>query len=263
MSAGEGLGVVIPTYNEAETIGDLLKRIERAVPAAHILVVDDSPGDETEAAVTSSGNPQATCLRRNAKRGRGTAVIEGMGRLLDTGADVIADMDADLSHPPEMLPAMLTERTRRDFDILIASRYVAGGSVSGFPVQRRFLSRTANRIARALLHLPLHDFTSSFRLYSRPAAETIVAQSRDDLSGFIKLSEMLVEAAFAGHTIGETPLVFHHRHRAGGSVGPAELWNAGIGMLKLAEIRRRRLTAALDVDQGGPDNGKTVSRTAR
>ena len=178
-------GIVIPTFREAENIAALVEQLRAVAPDARMVVVDDSPDLETVNAVAPMAGPTLEIVHRGGKGGRGSAVLEGMRALVARGVDVVVEMDADHSHPPSELPRLLDEFQRERLDLLIASRYLKDSRIENWPLTRRLFSRAANRLARATLGVPVHDYTNGYRLYSRRAAELVVAECGKSGSGFI------------------------------------------------------------------------------
>jgi dolichol-phosphate mannosyltransferase len=204
---------VIPTYNEAENLPILVSELfEQNIPGLQILIVDDNSPDGTGKVADSlaEANPnQVMVIHRQAKDGLGKAYIQGFRQALDLGADVIGMMDADLSHPPDRLPAMLAALS--DADVVIGSRYTEGGSLDrNWPAMRKALSWFGNTYARTILSLPIHDATGGYRLWKRSALEAIpFEESRS--SGYVFIVELAYMAKLAGLTFTEVPIYFAER----------------------------------------------------
>lgn len=202
--------MVIPTYNEAEGIETLLSRVLAADPDLQVLVVDDSSPDGTGDLVTSiaGSTDRLNLMTRPKKEGLGKAYIAGFTHGLAAGFELFIEMDADLSHDPADLPRLL--EAAESADLVIGSRYVRGGDVTGWTKGRELLSRTANFYARTTLRLQIHDVTAGFRCYRREVLESI------DLSsivtgGYAFQVEMTYRAERAGFRIAEVPIVFKER----------------------------------------------------
>ena len=148
------LGIVIPCYKEAENIGPLIRAIRECVPSAQIAVIDDSPNPDTVEATKALDLPQIYIEHRPEKGGRGSAVIQGLGILMEKNCDPILEMDADFSHPPEQINELLDIFYRENYDLLIASRYLPGSQIINWPLSRLVFSHFANRVARFLLKVP-------------------------------------------------------------------------------------------------------------
>ncbi len=165
--------VIIPTYNESEGIETLLVQVLAAHPELAVLVVDDNSPDGTGEIVSkvAGSTDRIELMTREAKLGYGKAYLAGFSHGLRSDADCIIQMDADLSHDPADLPRLL--EAARHADVVIGSRYVRGGAVSGWSRGRRTLSWSANTYARTLLGIPTRDFTSGFRCYKREVLEAV------------------------------------------------------------------------------------------
>ena len=203
--------VVLPTYNEAENIDDVLTRLRRAVPDAHVLVVDDHSPDGTADRAEKLGLElgDVEVLRRPSKAGLGSAYRAGFRIGLARGFDVMGEMDSDLSHDPDALPALLAA-IDDGADLAIGSRYVPGGRIPDWPWPRRAISRFGNLYARALLGISVHDATAGFRAYSRRALERLDLESvHADGYGFQVEMAYLVEQG--GGRVVERPIEFRDR----------------------------------------------------
>jgi dolichol-phosphate mannosyltransferase len=205
--------VVLPTYNEAENIGDVLARVRLAVPDALVLVVDDNSPDGTAAlaehAALAFGNIEV--IRRPGKAGLGSAYRAGFAWAMLRGAEVLVEMDSDLSHDPASLPALLAA-VNHGADLAIGSRYVSGGSIPDWAWHRRWLSRWGNRYAAGVLGLGVRDATAGFRAYRADVLRAIDLDTvRADGYGF--QIEMAYRVAGAGGRIVEVPIAFVDRVR--------------------------------------------------
>ncbi|MFA6954798.1 MAG: polyprenol monophosphomannose synthase [Thermoanaerobaculia bacterium] len=233
------VGVVVPTYKESENIVALVDEVAAVLPGVEIVVVDDSPDDATAAAVRNAGRDRVRIVHRDAKSGRGSAVLLGIGMLLESGCEQIAEMDADFSHPPSQLPELLATARSKGTDLLIASRYLPSSRIDNWPRSRRLFSRTANFVARNLLGVPVRDYTNGYRMYSRRGA-TLITETCGRLGrGFIPLSEILVNLHFRGYAIAEVPTHFVNRLRGESSVNAREIADALSGLWKIFLLRRR------------------------
>lgn len=202
--------VVVPTYDEIDNLAAVLARTRAAVPDLDILVVDDGSPDGTGelADRIAAADPAVHVLHRTSKDGLGRAYLAGFGWALERGYDAIGEMDADGSHPPERLPALLASLAR--VDLVIGSRYVPGGRVRGWPWRRLILSRGANAYTRIMLRLPITDATAGFRFYR---AEVLRALRLDGVSsaGYCFQVDLAWRSWLAGFRIGEVPIVFTER----------------------------------------------------
>lgn len=229
------VGVVVPCYNEAENIVSLIEAIRQQIPESAVLVVDDSPDLATVEAVRALAWPGVDVLHRDAKGGRGSAVLVGLARLLEEGCDHLVEMDADFSHDPRQLPDLLAHG--RQVDLVIGSRYLPGSRIVNWPRSRRLFSRTANFVARLLLGVPMTDYTNGYRVYSRRAAECVSATCGRLGAGFIALSEILVNLYYRGYSVSEIPTVFVNRVRGESSLSRREIGEAFMGLLKIFRLR--------------------------
>ena len=210
--------IVTPTYNEADNIEKLARKIFAHIPDLHILIVDDSSPDGTgDIADRMAGNPeyngQVHVLHRQAKEGLGRAYLAGFAWALERGYDAVIEMDADLSHDPLYLESMI--RAGQTSDVVIGSRYLNGISVINWPLQRILLSLGANHYVRTITRVPINDCTSGFRLYKRSVLESI-SLSTIRSNGYSFQVEMSFRAHIAGFHITEVPIIFMER-RAGQS----------------------------------------------
>jgi dolichol-phosphate mannosyltransferase len=203
--------IVLPTYQEAANIAAVLRRIRAAVPAAHVLVVDDrSPDGTAELAEAIGAELDAIeVMRRAEKDGLGSAYRDGMRWGLERGYDVLVEMDADLSHDPADLPRLIGA-VGDGADLAVGSRYVTDGSIPAWSLARRVLSRQGNRYAAALLHLPVTDATSGFRAY-RADALLRVDLDRVRADGYGFQIEMVYRMAALGGVVVELPITFTER----------------------------------------------------
>jgi dolichol-phosphate mannosyltransferase len=202
--------VVVPTYNERENIGALIKRILE-LPRFRVLVVDDNSPDGTAAIVAALAGhePRVGLLSRPGKLGLGTAYIAGFRRALAEGANYIYEMDADFSHDPRYLPDLL-RATETHYDLTLGSRYISGGGTTDWGALRKFISRGGNIYARAILGLPVMDATGGFRCYRRHVLETLDLGAIHS-NGYSFQIEMVYRTLQAGFAIGETPIIFPDR----------------------------------------------------
>jgi dolichol-phosphate mannosyltransferase len=204
---------VLPTYQEAENIAEVLRRLRAAAPAADVLVVDDSSPDGTAALAKAAGHELGgvDVLVRPTKSGLGSAYRAGFAEGLVRGYDVLVEMDSDLSHDPARLPALL-RAVEAGADLALGSRYVPGGSIPNWPFHRRWLSRWGNRYADMVLGLSVRDATSGFRAYRAGALRGIDLDSvRADGYGF--QIEMAYRVTANGGQIVELPIEFVDRER--------------------------------------------------
>lgn len=245
--------VVVPTYNERESLPGALERLAEHVPEADVLVVDDGSPDGTgdlteklsEVDATTRGRTAIHLLRRTAKEGLGPAYLAGFGWALDRGYQVVVEMDADGSHRAQDLPALLTRI--EDADLVIGSRWVKGGTVVNWPLRREVLSRGANLYVRLAIGLPVRDATAGFRAYR---ADLLREMPLADVAsqGYGFQVDMTLRARTAGARIAEVPITFVERTHgvskmSGGIIGEALLsvarWGAAERARQVAGAFRR------------------------
>ena len=212
MTTLSGPLVVIPTYQEADNIEVVLRRVRHAVPDAHVLVVDDGSPDGTAALAEAVGEELGAIdvLRRTQKSGLGAAYRAGFAWGLERGATVLVEMDADLSHDPAALPSLLAPALADEQDLVVGSRYVPGGRIPDWAWHRRMLSRWGNRYTSVALGMDVKDATAGYRAYRADVLKRIDLESvRADGYGF------QIEMAYRTHRCGgrilEVPISFSER----------------------------------------------------
>jgi dolichol-phosphate mannosyltransferase len=205
--------VVVPTYLEAENIEEFLRRTRAAVPDADVLVVDDNSPDGTADLAQRVGAELGSVdvLRRPAKRGLGSAYRAGFRIGIDRGYDLLAQIDADLSHDPAALRALLAA-VDDGADLAIGSRYVPGGAIPHWPPLRRAMSRYGNRYAAALLRYRVKDSTSGYRVF-RAATLEAVEFGATKANGYLFQIELAYRTHLWGGRITEVPITFTDRVR--------------------------------------------------
>ncbi|ABB32099.1 Dolichyl-phosphate beta-D-mannosyltransferase [Geobacter metallireducens RCH3] len=203
--------VVVPTYNESDNIVALMEKILAQRDNIHVLVVDDNSPDGTGeiAARMSSDNPRIHVLRRSGKMGLGSAYCDGFRVALRDGADFIIEMDADFSHDPATIPALLAATDK--YDVVVGSRYLNGVSVVNWPIRRLMLSYFASVYTRFVTGLALRDCTSGFKCFRRRVIESVDLDTiRSD--GYSFQIEMNYRCVERGFRVGEIPIIFIDRH---------------------------------------------------
>jgi dolichol-phosphate mannosyltransferase len=214
--------VVVPTYNERDNLPVLVPAV-LAHEGFRMLIVDDASPDGTgQVADDLAGRfpGRVEVMHRTGLRGLGRSYLDGLRRALATDAELICQMDADLSHGPEYLPALAAATDR--FDVVIGSRYLHGISVVNWPLHRIFLSTFANRYIKAVTQLSPKDCTSGFRCWRRDALARLPLD-RVVSDGYAFLIEMLFEANRTGARIGEVPIIFVERRQGQSKVSTAVL----------------------------------------
>jgi len=230
--------VIVPTYNEKENIEALVTQLLALPVSLRVIVVDDNSPDGTGAIadrLAAESDGRVGVIHRAGKLGLGTAYIAGFKRALAEGVDLVYTMDADFSHDPRYVPAMV-DKINQGYDLVIGSRYVRGGGASGCTFNRKLLSWGANAFARTMLGLHAHDTTAGFRCYRRQVLE------RMDLdgikaSGYSFLIEMLYQVQRRGWRVGEVPIVFENRRLGASKVSKSEIGRALGTVLRLAWAR--------------------------
>jgi dolichol-phosphate mannosyltransferase len=204
--------VIIPTYNEAENLPLIVPKVLERDERIEVLVVDDNSPDGTGqiADDLAKGTNRVHVLHRAAKAGLGAAYRDGLAKALELGADIVIQMDADFSHPPETIDIMLVEMD--DHDVVLGSRYLNGITVVNWPIERILLSYFANRYARIVTQVPISDMTGGFRCMRRKIlVKSGFDRSRSDSYAFqIEMNYRFVKA---GARIKEIPFFFLDRTR--------------------------------------------------
>ena len=202
--------VVIPTYNEAGSIAAIVARTRAAIPEADILIVDDASPDGTgDIADTLAADDAVSVLHRPGKDGLGQAYLAGFALALDRGYPYIAEMDADGSHDPAELPAMLAIARDRA-DLVIGSRWVPGGSVHNWPWLRRAISRGGNWYSRFVLGSRIRDITAGFRVFRAASLAQLTTRTVSS-QGYCFQVELAWRVERSGGTVVEHPIAFVER----------------------------------------------------
>jgi dolichol-phosphate mannosyltransferase len=207
--------VILATYNEIENLPNLVEEIFRVLPTADVLVIDDNSPDGTGRWCDERAQlePRLKCLHRSGKLGLGTATLAGLQHSIDGGYEIAITMDADWSHDPKFIHALVAATEQAD--VAIGSRYCPGGEIEGWPLRRRLMSRYINALTRRLLRIPVRDASGAFRAYRVDALKRVnLADIR--ATGYAYLEEMLWQLNRTGATFVEVPIVFRDR-RAGAS----------------------------------------------
>ena len=214
------VAVIIPTYNERDNLEPIVGRVRAAVPAAHVLVVDDRSPDGTGeiADKLAAADPHVHVLHRPGKSGLGTAYIAGFTWGLENGYDVLVEQDADGSHDPADLPKMLAALDGAG--LVIGSRYVPGGTVVNWPKSREALSRGANIYVRIMLGIAVHDATAGFRAYRADTLRAIGLEEVDS-QGYCFQVDLTLRTIERGFTIREVPITFTERARGASKMSRA------------------------------------------
>ena len=235
----KSIGVVIPTYNEKENILRLIKSIRKKLNCI-IVIVDDSSDLETKMIIKKSKIKNLLYFNRGRKSGRGSAVLFGLKKILQSKKKVscLIEMDADFSHRPSELKKNISYFFTNSLDLLICSRYIKGSEIINWPLSRKILSKLSNILAKLLLGAPVHDYTNGFRFYSRSAAQTIVKKCNKTGGGFIMLSEIILVLWKKNFKISETTTIFRNRIRGESSVNIKLIIESLIGLFKLYLLKK-------------------------
>lgn len=242
--------VVIPTFNEAENVREITARVRGAVPSADVLIVDDASPDGTGALADelSAADRQVHVLHRLGKAGLGAAYVAGFGWARERGYDVVVEMDADGSHAPEQLSALLAALA--EADVALGSRWVPGGEVVNWPWRRMLLSRTANVYTKLLLGMSVRDATGGYRAYRMPVLDKIDIASVAS-QGYCFQVDLAWRAHRNGLRMVEVPITFTERQRGVSKMSIAvvreALWRVTLWGL---QARRQGLARALGRRRG-------------
>lgn len=212
------LAVLIPTYNERETLPGVVARVRSSVPTADVVVLDDNSPDGTGrlADELAAADPQVHVLHRPGKAGLGRAYLAGFDWAMERGYDAVVEMDADGSHQPEQLPSLLAALA--DADVVIGSRWVRGGRVRNWPVRRKVLSVGANAYTKVLLGMPVNDATAGYRAYRAPALRSMGLEGVES-QGYCFQVDLTVRAVRAGLRVLEVPITFVERESGVSKMG--------------------------------------------
>lgn len=225
--------VLLPTYNERDNLERIVPEIFAAVPQnLDVCIIDDNSPDGTGAIADelAAENPRIHVLHRGAKEGLGRAYVAGFRYALAAGYERVIEMDADLSHPPRYLPELL--RLAEDHDLVLGSRWVAGGGTENWPLSRRIISRCGSLYARAWLCVPVRDLTGGFKCFRR---EVLAALDLDAVrtSGYAFQIEMTYRAIRRGFRVTEMPIVFVERREGASKMSRAIVLEAVLAVPRL------------------------------
>lgn len=228
------VAVVIPTYNEAQNVRKITGEIRKNISSDdQIIIVDDNSPDGTGkiADQIAQKNKNVHVIHRNAKSGRGSAVLEGFKFAKKFSPDFYIEMDADFSHKPQDIPRLLA-KINDGYDVIIGSRYLSRSKIENWPPQRKVFSKLANLYARLILNVPISDYTNGFRIYSKKSVDFLLTQKLVS-SGYILLSETAYKLKSKGFSFGEIPIVFVNRKRGQSNTNLKEITDAFLGILKI------------------------------
>ncbi len=230
--------VGLATFNELKNLPGLVARIHAELPAVDVLVVDDNSPDGTGdwCREFASANAWFTCVVREGKLGLGSALALLMQTAVERGATHLVTMDADWSHPPERLSAMIA--AAKTADVVIGSRYCPGGAIEGWPWHRQLMSRTVNFLSRGILGIPIGDFSGNYRVYD---CQLLAKVPWEELQcdGYAFIEEVLWHLKAAGATFAEVPITFVDRKAGESKISLREMVGA-VRMLGSLAWRRVR-----------------------
>jgi dolichol-phosphate mannosyltransferase len=231
--------IVVPTYNEAQNLEPLVSALRETAPEARVLVVDDGSPDGTGelADAIAARDDAVEVLHRPAKAGLGLAYVSGFAHALASGAGYVVEMDADLSHDPRDVPRLL-ERAEAGADLVLGSRYVAGGGVQDWDLLRRAISRGGCRYARSVLGVPVRDLTGGFKVF-RAATLTAIDFETVRSQGYAFQVELTYRTLARGLRVEEVPITFRER-TAGDSKMSARIALEAMWLVPALRIARRR-----------------------
>lgn len=221
--------VLIPTYNEEESIENLLRRLQQVREKIanlfdiDILIIDDGSPDRTVQIIKSLDFAKVKILQRNEKNGLGPAYLAGFAEGLKSDYQFFVEMDADLSHQPEELVLLLNQAGANSF--VIGTRWMPGGSVVNWPKKRQFISKMGTKYASIALKLPYRDLTSGYRVIPRSFLERIDF-SKIETRGYGFQVEMAIKARDLGFKIQEVPITFVERENGQSKMSLAIVWEA-------------------------------------
>jgi dolichol-phosphate mannosyltransferase len=236
--------VIVPTYNERENLEPIVARVRAATPGAHLLIADDGSPDGTGEIADSlaASDPNVHVLHRRAKEGLGAAYLAGFGWGLEHGYDVLVEMDADGSHQPEQLPALL--HALEGADLVIGSRWIAGGTVRNWPWRREVLSRGANTYTRLAMGSPVRDMTGGFRAFRADALRSLELQDVSS-QGYCFQVDLAWRALLRGLRVVEVPITFVERERGNSKMSGAIVREALVNVTAWGLAHRGRQLARL------------------
>jgi dolichol-phosphate mannosyltransferase len=230
--------VIIPTYNERDNIAALVDRLLGQDRVSVLLVDDGSPDGTGQLADTLAASHPANVavIHRTTRRGFGRSYIDGIRRAIAEPRDLICQMDADFSHDPAQLPALIAAAARAD--VVIGSRYTPGGTIIKWPRRRRLLSRFANAYVRTLTGLEPRDCTSGYRCWRREALASLPLD-RFVSDGYSFMVEMLFVAARQGRRIIEVPITYTERREGQSKMSNRVIFESAITPLRLIATQGR------------------------
>ena len=232
--------VVIPTYNERESIGSLIREILSLPFELNILVVDDNSPDGTGAIVSklAEESPKVRLLTRKKRKGRGSAGVDGFKMALKMGADLIIEMDADFSHHPRHIPELLANAN--NYHVVLGSRFVPGGADRDRGMLRQMVTRLAGLYVRTSLGIKIRDVSSGYRCFRKEVFEKV---DLDDMisAGPAIVLEILYKVCLNGFAVKEVPIIFEDRRQGQTKLDTITLLETLVMVLRLRKMQRQGL----------------------
>ncbi len=243
--------ICLPTYNEKDNLAPILAAIHAAVPQVDVLVVDDNSPDGTGAIADAlaARDPRVKVLHRARKEGLGRAYLAGFAWALERGYDLVLEMDADFSHDPAHLPAIL--EAARAADLVLGSRYVPGGGTVNWGLGRKIVSRGGSMYARAVLGVRVRDLTGGFKCFRREVLEAIDLPTVE-CTGYAFQIELTYRALLRGFKVREVPIVFQDRR-----VGQSKM-SKGIVLEAMRKVWSMRFSRFAREAQAAPTSTGTA-----
>lgn len=234
----DGTLIIVPTYNERENVAALVAQLLEVAPKADVMLIDDDSPDGTAAFAEDlfGANPRFSVMRRTGVRGYGQSLIDGYRRALDGSYARLVQLDADFSHDPRIIPVLVNASLKSD--VVIGSRYCAGGGVMNWSLRRRLLSRFANLYVCWVTGLRTSDTTSGFRCYTRRALSRLLA-GRISAEGYAFLVESVFCAQRNGLSIVEVPITFIDRREGQSKMSRKVIFESALVPWRLRFARGR------------------------
>lgn len=232
--------VVIPTYNERESIESLIREVLSLSLELNILVVDDNSPDGTGAIVSklAEESPKVRLLTRKKRKGRGSAGVDGFKNALEMGADLVIEMDADFSHHPRHIPDIVANAN--NYHVVLGSRFVAGGADRDRGMLRQMVTRLAGLYVRTSLGIRIRDVSSGYRCFRKEVFEKV---DLDDMisAGPAIVLEILYKVCLNGFSVKEVPIIFEDRRQGQTKLDTITLLETLVMVLRLRKMHRQGL----------------------
>jgi dolichol-phosphate mannosyltransferase len=232
--------VVIPTYNERESIESLIREVLSLSLELNILVVDDNSPDGTGAIVSklAEESPKVGLLTRKKRKGRGSAGVDGFKKALEMGADLVIEMDADFSHHPRHIPDLVANAN--NYHVVLGSRFVAGGADRDRGMLRQMVTRLAGLYVRTSLGIKIRDVSSGYRCFRKEVFEKVDLEDMISAGPSIVL-ELLYKICLNGFSVKEVPIIFEDRRQGQTKLDTITLLETLVMVLRLRKMHRQGL----------------------